>query len=71
MLSRANAGAAAELKVTATSSNGIVLWIPAKPPVKMGSGNPKYDREPTGVIPLKREIVVALGTVAKDNMAYP
>src|SRR3954471_20445960 len=43
MLSTAKAGAAAELKVSWTLLNGSVLWIPANPPVKIGSGTPLYE----------------------------
>ena len=69
MLSRAKAGAAALLKVTLTVSKGIVLWIPAKPPVNTGSGTPLYEREPTGVAPLNKEIVVAAVTATVFSTA--
>ena len=68
-MSRAKAGAAALLKVTLTVSKGIVLWIPAKPPVNTGSGTPLYEREPTGVAPLNKEIVVAAVTATVFSTA--
>ena len=62
MLSRANAGAAAELNVNWARSKGSVLKIPAKPPVKKKSGTPLYESDPTGVTPLNRLMVVAFKT---------
>ena len=71
MLSTWNAGAVAESKVISARSNGNVLSIPANPPLFWGSGAAPYERDPTGTAPLKREIVVALGTTAPFMISNP
>jgi deoxyribonuclease-4 len=71
ILSSANAGAAALLKVIWTRSNTSVLWMPAKPPVNVGSITPLYDSDPSGVAPWNSEMVVAFATGMVFRIAYP
>ena len=71
ILSSANAKPTFELKVRATVSNGAVLSIPAKSPEKPGSGDAAQLNDPTGVLLLKREIVVASAMVPEARRANP
>ena len=50
-------------KVVSTRLNGSVLWIPANPVGKTGSGVAVKESDPTDVGPLKRESVVPLRMV--------
>lgn len=47
------------VKTSCTASKGTVLWVPAKPPGKTGSGAAVYDRVPTGTPPDNSVTVVA------------
>jgi len=71
MLSAAKADATTELNVNSARSNGIVLSMPAKPPVSTGSGTPEYESDPTDVESMNREMLVALATEAVLRMVNP